>query len=94
VAGSAGKGGGSTTLPVEEQSATGRRGGVALGHARSGGGESGSGFRPALSEQTRGGQRLYGTGVWQCRPGQPIRVRRVAAKPLIGGPHMSALFQF
>jgi hypothetical protein len=38
--------------------------------------------------------RLYGAARQQCRPGQPIRVRRVAAWPLTGGPHMSAIFQF
>jgi hypothetical protein len=38
--------------------------------------------------------RLYGAVRQQCRPGQPIRVRRVAAWPLTGGPHMSAIFQF
>jgi hypothetical protein len=30
--------------------------------------------------------RLYGVARQQCRPGQPIRVRRVAAWPLTGGP--------
>jgi hypothetical protein len=30
--------------------------------------------------------RLYGAARQQCRPGQPIRVRRVAAWPLTGGP--------
>jgi hypothetical protein len=30
----------------------------------------------------------------QCRPGQPIRVRRMAAWPLTGGPHMSANFKY
>jgi hypothetical protein len=38
--------------------------------------------------------RLYGAARQQCRPGRPIRVRRMAAWPLTGGPHMSANFKY
>jgi hypothetical protein len=39
-------------------------------------------------------ERLYGATRQQCHPGQPIRVWRVAAWPLTGGPHMSANFKY
>jgi hypothetical protein len=38
--------------------------------------------------------RLYGAARQHCRPGQPFRVRRVAAWPLTGSPHMSANFKY
>jgi hypothetical protein len=78
AAGGVTKGGGAATLPMEGGAWPGG-GGVALGHARSEGGKSGGGLGPALLERTCGGRCLYGTGAWQCCPGQPIRAWRVAA---------------
>jgi hypothetical protein len=64
------------------------------GRAGAGAAEAG-GTGPVGRSDTAGRTRcLYGAARQQCRPGQPIRVRRVAAWPLTGGPHMSGIFQF
>jgi hypothetical protein len=69
-----------------------RRGfGHGLRTRRGRGGSTGPVGRSDTAGRTR---CLYGAARQQRRPGQPIRVRRVAAWPLTGGLHMSGIFQF